>query len=97
MSGRQLHGFCSLDSACPSISSSLCSMSVSKMGGKGRLRTSRGPHLLPDAPGPPVQGVVDLGIALTRQAQGKSEQGQPDFTPYILLACLGGLGSLFVW
>ena len=106
MSGRQLHGFCSLDSACPSISSSLCFMCVSKWGGKGRLPTSRGPHLLPDAPGPPVQGVVDLGIALTRQAQGKSEQGQAqgkseqgqlDFTPYILLACFGGLGSLFVW
>ena len=63
----------------------------------GRLPTSRRTHLLPDAPRASVQGVVDLGIALTRQAKGKMEQGHQDFTPYILLACFGGLGSLFVW
>ena len=45
-----------------------------------------------------LQGVVDLGIALTRQAQGKGEiHHHQDFTPYVVLAFFGGIGSLLVW
>ena len=39
---------------------------------------------------------MDLGIRLSRQAQGKSEH-QRDYTPFALLAFLGGIGSLITW
>ena len=43
-----------------------------------------------------MQGTIDLGIALSRQAQGKSEGGG-DWTLWLFGAAAAGFGGLGIW